>query len=175
VLLEPYLRFVEEQVAQPWQRVCAAAVAYEVDHPLIAMVEQMMLRSTQIARAAFTTLVQQCPQHTSRRGALSHADIAHSCIRDLKMFQAYLWLCVLEGNLSAIEQELLDLCVQVLPSVGVKWELTKIWTQTLTDELLRHLDAMQQQMLQPYTSEMQQIFLNARDRLDTSLARSVHK
>lgn len=172
LLFDPYLRFVEEQVAHPWQRVCAAAENYETNGIIITMIEKMILLSPTIAQNAFQQILQQC-QHTSRRGALSNPDIMHSCIRDFKMFQAYLWLCILEGNLEAVENELLDLCIRVLPSIGVKWELIQIWTQTLTNQLLHHLDVMERQIVWPYAIAIHQTFLNAKQKFDMPLAQSI--
>ncbi len=121
-----------------------------MDSPVIDLVEKMIPLSQEIAEAAYHTLMRQLPRHRSRRGVLDQPGIAHSCVRDLKMFQAYLWLRVLEGNLVAVEQELLELCIRVLPSVGVKWELIKLWTQVLADEILRYLNPQEQQYIQPY-------------------------
>lgn len=173
VLLQPYLLCVEEQVAHPWQRVCAAASRHNLDSPIIHLTEKMIPLSQQIAESAFDTLVKQLPGHYSRSGFLDHPSITHSCVRDLKMFQAYLWLCVLEGNLAAIEQELLQLCIRALPSLGVKWELIDLWLIVLANELLSYLDLEQQQYVQPYTLEIHQIFVAARGYFDTSLARSI--
>jgi hypothetical protein len=173
VLFQPYLRFVEEQVAQPWQRVCAAAVTHEADSPIVAIVEQLMLQVDKIAQATHQRLIQICPNHRSRRGQLDHPDIVHSCTRDLKMFQSYLLLALLQGNLAVIETELLGLCIRVLPSVGTKWDLISIWVPTLADEMLHRLEPVQQDIVRPYTVKMQQLFLNAKDQLDTPLARGI--
>ncbi|NJP10037.1 MAG: hypothetical protein HC866_11605 [Leptolyngbyaceae cyanobacterium RU_5_1] len=174
VLFDPYLKFIEEHVAHPWQRVCAAAATGTVVNSSIGqIVEQMIPLAEEIAEAAYQSLTQLLPNHRSRRGALRDLGVSHSCIRDLKMFQAYLWLCVLEGSMASVEQELLGLCVMVLPGVGVKWEMMELWTQVLATELLRHIKPSQQPYIRTYTTSMHQIFLKARTQLDTSLSRSV--
>lgn len=172
VLLGPYLKFVEEQIAHPWQRVCYAAAAYSCDHPIVSLVAALMPACEEIAQAIYWRLRQALPYCCSHRGRLSHPEVAHSCIRDLKMFQAYLWLCVLETTLLPVEQELLKSCVMVLPSIGVKWELVVTWTQIFADEMLSQVELSQQPYVLPYIEGIQQIFLNARTKLEAPLVRS---
>jgi hypothetical protein len=79
------------------------------------------------------------------------------------MFQAYLWLCILEGSLVPIEQELVDLCVMVMTGVEVKWEMTELWNKLLAEELLARVKPEQKSLLRPYTEGLQQAFLKQRD------------
>ncbi|WP_315789663.1 hypothetical protein [Fischerella sp. JS2] len=165
ILLTPYLKFVEEQVAIPWQRVCAAAVKYEIDSPELNLVEQMILATPKIAESVYQQLVELLPNHHSRRGELSKPDIKHSCLRDLNMFQAYLWLCFLEKSMASIETELLPLCVMVVEGVGIQWEMTEKWCQLLTETIISHLNTEQKTLLCPYLQQMQHLFLQERSRL----------
>lgn len=160
VLLSPYLKFVEEQVLIPWQRVCAAAAQHPLNSPQLAIVEQLLPVSDDIASAVFLKTAQLNPNHRSRRGKLSHPGVAASTTRDMNMFQAYLWLCLLEDSMVAVEYELLPLCVMVLPSVEVTWELSKQMIQLLVDEIQTYLSPDQCNILQPYTKEMQRLFSN---------------
>ncbi|NJP12604.1 MAG: hypothetical protein HC866_26665 [Leptolyngbyaceae cyanobacterium RU_5_1] len=177
VLLSPYLTFIEEQVAHPWQRVCAAAARHPADSLVLALAEQMIPMSGEIADAAYSALTRLLPNHRSRRGMLTNPGVTHSCIRDLKMFQVYLWLCVLEESLVPVEEELVRLCVMVLPSVGVQWEMTELWTQVLTDEVIRRIEPSRRKhvlpYVLPYTSGIEDAFLAARIQLDTQLSRQV--
>ncbi|NJP09881.1 MAG: hypothetical protein HC866_10675 [Leptolyngbyaceae cyanobacterium RU_5_1] len=173
VLLGPYLQFVEEQVAHPWRRVCAMAGRYSVDSPVLAIAEKMIPRCEEIAQSAYESLTRLLPNHYSRRGRLTHPGIAHSCVRDFKIFQSYLWLCVLEDSLVSVEQELLSLCVAVLPGIGVQWEMMELWTQVLADELVRRIEPFQQPLVTSYTTGMHQVFLKARAQLDTSRSRQM--
>jgi hypothetical protein len=165
ILLAPYLKFVEEQVAMPWQRVCAASAKYELDSPVFKLVEQMIPAAPDIAESTYHRLVELLPNHRSRRGDLSDAGIRHSCLRDLNMFQAYLWLCFLEQSIAPLEGELLPLCVMVVEGVEIKWEMTQKWCEVLADEMMSRLQPEQQKLLQPYTQGMQEIFLQQRSRL----------
>jgi hypothetical protein len=164
-LLNPYLKFVEEQVALPWQRVCAAAVKHELGSPALSLVMQMLPDSQEIAETTYRRFTQLLPNHHSRRGGLSNPGVTHSCLRDLNMFQAYLWLCVLEESMAAVEQELVGLCVMVMQSVEVKWEMIEQWTKVLTDEIMRRLNPEQKSLLLPYTQKIHQAFLEKRVQL----------
>jgi hypothetical protein len=158
ILLSPYLKFIEEQVALPWQRVCAAGAKYDFNSPILALVEQMLPTTEEITRTVYSQLVALFPYHCSRSGFLTTPTVAQSSRRDLNMFQAYLWLCVLEQSLVPIEQELLNLCLMVMEKVGVKWSILKQWTQILIDEVLQHATPEQKTILLPYTQGMQQAF-----------------
>ncbi|MBV9385596.1 MAG: hypothetical protein JOZ78_04110 [Chroococcidiopsidaceae cyanobacterium CP_BM_ER_R8_30] len=164
-LLSPYFKFIEEQVAIPWLRVCAAAAKHQIGSPVLVLAEKMLLACEEIAATVYHHLTQLFPEHRSRRGGLSHSDVAHSVLRDLVMFQVYIWLCVLEERLVPIEQELLSLYVMVMTGLEVKWELTQQGIQLLTDEILSHLESSQQHLLLPYISGIQQAFFNMRSRL----------
>jgi hypothetical protein len=74
------------------------------------------------------------------------------------MFQAYLWLCVLEGRMAAIEEELYPLSAMVYPSVNVTWELVEQMLRLLVDEIVMQVSPSQVSLVQPYLSAMQQIF-----------------
>lgn len=163
VLLTPYLKFVEEQVCIPWQRLCAAALDVVPGSPPFLLVEHMLPLSQKIAETVYEQALTTHHDATSRRGALGEPDIAASTIRDLNMFQGYLWLCVLENRMAAIEKELLPLCQVVFPSIGVSWELVESVLQLLVDEIQAHLKPDERTLLLPYTRAMQSIFAQTPD------------
>ncbi len=158
VLIRPYFKFLEEQVALPWQRICATAAACELDSPAFILVEQMLPMVSDISTTVYDRLCQSFRSHYSRRGRLDHPAVKHSTLRDLSMFQAYLWLCVLQGNLNVVEQELVALCVMVLESVGVPWKMIAVGNECLVNEILNHVDSQQQILLLPYTQGMTKAF-----------------
>ncbi len=160
VLLSPYFKFVEEQVCIPWQRVCAAATKHEPDSPLLATVLQMLPASQEIAKQVYHRAVQLFPNHRSRRGGLMESGVRASSIRDIEMFQGYLWLCTLEGNMTAVEQELLPLCIMVFPSIDVAWELVEHILPLLVNEIETRVLPAQMRLLLPYTQAMEQLFSN---------------
>lgn len=164
VLIKPYFRFVEEQVALPWERVCAAAANHTLSSPAFTLVEQMLPQSKEIAKVVYQRLQELLPNHRSRRGKLTDPGITHSCLRDLEMFQAYLWLCLLEGSMAPINDELVDLCVMVMTGVKVKWEMTELWNKVLVEEIFARVTPDQALILLPYAEGLQQAFLKQKDR-----------
>jgi hypothetical protein len=165
ILLAPYLKFVEEQVAIPWQRVCAAGAYYTPSSAEFRLVEEMLPQAPSIAQAAYKRLLELLPDYRSRRGHLDDEDIAHSCIRDLSMFQAYLWLCLFEKSVVSVQQELLPLCAMVVEGVNIKWELTEKWWQVLTEEIFSRITPQAQELILPYTQQIQELFWMGRHRL----------
>ncbi|MGH8001895.1 MAG: hypothetical protein ACREPR_21315 [Brasilonema sp.] len=165
VLLCPYFKFIEEYVAVPWVRVCAAAAKYQLSSPAFTLVEQMLPLTSEIGSTVYYRLLELLPNHCSNRGSLGNPEVTHSCLRDLDMFQAYLWLCVLEESLKPMEQELVPLCVMVMQSVGVTWEMTNKWKQLLADEIESRVQPEHRHLLLNYTQGMEQAFFAARKRL----------
>jgi hypothetical protein len=98
-----YLKFIEEQVCIPWQRLCAVAANHLPGSPTLIMIEHLLEMSPTIAQSVYSQARQSYPHHRSRRGSLSDSGITASTLRDLNMVQGYLWLCVLEGSMEAIE------------------------------------------------------------------------
>jgi hypothetical protein len=80
------------------------------------------------------------------------------------MFQAYLWLCLLEGSIAPIEHELVDFCVMVMTGLRVEWKMTELWNELLVEEIFARISPEQQLLLKPYTDGLQQAFLSQRDR-----------
>ncbi|MGQ4648885.1 hypothetical protein [Lyngbya aestuarii] len=158
VLLSPYFKFVEEQVCIPWQRVCGAALGHSLDSPKLTLVQQLLPASREIALRVHSRAAQLHPNHYSRRGKLNDPGVKASSIRDIEMFQAYLWLCVLEGSMAAVEQELLPLCTMVFPCIDVQWELVEQITPLLLEEFRDRLEPEQLSLLLPYTQAMQGLF-----------------
>jgi hypothetical protein len=160
LLLSPYFKFIEEQVCIPWQRICAAAVNHEPDSLHVAIVKKMLPASQSIAQRVYRRAVRAYPAHHSRRGSLIQPGVRASSIRDIEMFQGYLWLCLLEESMASVEEELLPLCLMVFPNIDVTWELVEQLMPLLTTEIQGCLSPEQADFLKPYTRRMQQIFSN---------------
>jgi hypothetical protein len=160
LLLSPYFKFVEEQVCIPWERVCAAAAKHDLDSPVLALVRRLLPASGEIAKKVYQQAVELYPNHRSLRGTLSEPGVRTSSIRDIEMFQAYLWLCALEGNMTAVEEEFLPLCMMVFPSINVSWKLVEQLLPLLMAEIQAHVSPDQMRLLLPYMQAMQQLFSN---------------
>jgi hypothetical protein len=158
LLLGPYFNFIEERVSIPLQQVCEAAARHEPDSPALAIVQQLLPQSRDIARSVYRQTAERYPDGLSRRGKLKDSGITTSTIRDLQMFQCYLWVCLLDEKMTAVEQGLLPLCIMVFPSIDVTWDLVREMLQILIDELVERLEPSQRSLLLPYTQKMQQMF-----------------
>lgn len=161
VLLTPYLKFIEEQVCIPWQRVCAVAAKYLTNSPTFTVVETLLPLCSDISEAVHRQAVQRYPNYHSRRGKLINPEVASSTIRDLTMFQGYLILSLLEDDMTVVEQELLPLCLMVFPSIRVQWELAQQVLALLMNDILSRVKPRQRELLLPYTQSFQLLFANA--------------
>jgi hypothetical protein len=157
VLLSPYFQFAEEQVCIPWQQICYVADCAPTA-PAVTLVEKMLGNSDGIALAVFEAARQQLGHEQTLRGDLTHPGVIASTIRDLNMFQAYLWLAVLEGNMRAIENHLLPLCLMVFPIVQVSWEFVEQALNLLIQEIKSRLSLTDWQMVSPFTDALLDMF-----------------
>lgn len=139
-LLEPYMRFLEEQACIPWERLCKAANRYDAYNPTVGLARNMLSQSQEISQQIYNHALTHFPYHQSHHGYLREAHIATSSIRDLTMFQVYIWLCILEGNSSSIEHELLPLCRMVYSSLSVDWELVEFGINRIVANILQCID-----------------------------------
>lgn len=163
ILIQPYFKFVEEQVALPWQRVCAAAAKYDSQDPRIQLLEEMLPIAEEIAQVVYNRLLQHFPKQESRRGKLNHPGVKHSCLRDLNMFQAYLWLCVLQKSLAPITEELAIVCMMVMQRVGVPLIMTAHWNEYLMDEIILRVGEARRPLVLTYAKGIQAAFYQLQD------------
>ncbi len=158
VLLYPYLKFAEEQVCIPWQEMCEVALRYPNHSPEVRLVEQMIQMSDRIALSVYQQGRQDLAHMKSNRGDLNHPEVAASVIRDINMFQGYLWLCFLKGDLSAVQNRLLPLCLMVFPSVNVSWEWVYEMLGMMLSEIKTHLVAPQWEAVRPIAEQLLEMF-----------------
>ncbi|MEM7062981.1 MAG: hypothetical protein AAF572_07450 [Cyanobacteria bacterium P01_B01_bin.77] len=154
VLLKPYFDFLEEYVGIPWRRLCIAAENHSCTSSTFTLVEKMLLKIPEISIAVYRKWCQQFSHYYGRRGRLDHPSVVNSALRDFDMFQVYLWICMLEGNLDAIEQELLLLCTLVYQGIGIPWEMTIQGVELLVVEISKHLDSNEKAQAFPYAQQM---------------------
>lgn len=154
ILLKPYFDFLEEYVGIPWRRLCVAAERHRRSSLTFTLVEKMLLKIPEISIAVYRQWCQQFGHYYGRRGGLAHPSVVNSALRDFDMFQVYLWVCVLEGNLDAIEQELALLSNLVYQGIGIPWEMTVRGVELLIDEILNYLEFHETVQASPYTQGM---------------------
>jgi hypothetical protein len=158
VLISPYFKFAEEQVCIPWERLCQVAMHYEDRSPHLALVERFLAAGDAIATQVYQTMGQAYPRLQTKRGTLQHPLIKASSLRDMVMLQGYLALCVLEGNMTSVEQKLLPLCVMVFPKVGMGWEFVVQSVEWLMGAIASQLTPAQEKLLQPYRQDFYELF-----------------
>ena len=159
VLLYPYLQFAEEQVCMPWQDLNRAALSHPAHSPEVLLVDHMIGQCDRIAIAVYQQARQQLSSMKSTRGDMDHPDVAASIIRDTTMFQTYLWLCVLQGNMSAVQDRLLPLCMMVFPSVGVSWEWVYQMLVMMVSQISETLSAAQWDLVRPTAELLLETFM----------------
>lgn len=157
-LLGSYFQLAEEQVCIPWQEVCELAKRYDRASYEVLLIEHLLPESDAIAHTVCERARQQFPQFRSRRGSWDNLQITASMMRDLNMFQGYLWLCVLQQDLTPITVRLLPLCLMVFPSVNVSWEFIEQTIRLLVEEIRSRLTLHQWSIVQPYAMGLIDIF-----------------
>lgn len=158
-LTEPYFKFLEDHIALPWQRLCAAAANYRAGEPMFGIVERMLPMISDISMAAHKQWSDDFPYYRGRRGRLDQCEVEHSSLRDFNMFQVYLWLSFLQKHSRVIEQELVVVCRLVYGHIGIPWNMTIRGAELLIDTLLSHLEPYERSLVTPCTTHMMKAFL----------------
>ncbi|MGI8499722.1 MAG: hypothetical protein ACR2LR_01075 [Hassallia sp.] len=99
-LVGAYFKVIDDHLYMPLQRAYAAAAKHDYDSHALSAVQQLLTASTQIAQNVFQKIVEIYPNYRSYTGLLSDSVVKTSSIRDIEMFQVYLWVCALEGDIS---------------------------------------------------------------------------
>jgi hypothetical protein len=157
-LVGAYFKVIDDHLYMPLQRAYAAAAKHDYDSDALSAVQQLLPNSTQIAKKIFQKIVEIYPNYRSYTGFLSDSVVKTSSIRDVEMFQVYLWVCALEGDISAIQQELFPLCVMLYPTLKVQWELIRQMLHLLGQEIRSSLTPKLANTLMPYFQVMWQMF-----------------
>jgi len=157
-LLAQYFKVIDDHLYMPLQRAYRATAQYDLDAPRLQPVQRLVPVCSAIATKIVTTVSHLYPEYLSRTGHLSDSDIQISSVRDTEMFQVYLWVCVLESNMNAVQQELFPLCVMLYPHLKVRWELVRHLIKLLGAEIRFHLDPPQAALLDPYYAALWAMF-----------------
>ena len=157
-LVGAYFKVIDDHLYMPLQRAYAAAAKHDYDSLALSAVQQLLPASTQIAKNVFQKIVEIYPNYRSYTGLLSDSVVKTSSIRDVEMFQVYLWVCALEGDISAIQQELFPLCVMLYPTLKVQSELIRQMLHLLKQEIRDRLTPKLADTLMPYFHVLWQMF-----------------
>jgi hypothetical protein len=157
-LVGAYFKVIDDHLYMPLQRAYNAAANHDYQSPALRTVQQLLPVSTEIAQKISQRVIELHPNYYSLSGRLSDPIVKISSVRDVEMFQVYLWVCALEGNIAAIQQELFPLCVMLYPGLKVHWELVRLMLHLLGQEIQTRLTHQQAQTLMPYFQVLRDMF-----------------
>ena len=158
LLIGEYFKVIDDHLYMPLQRAYEAAAKYDYDSPRITAVQQLLPVSTGIAQKICQRVIELYPNHRCASGLLSHPSVQISTVRDVEMFQVYLWVCSLEGSIAAIQQELFPLCIMLYPTLRVSWELIRQMLHLLRKAMRQYLTMEQWLMFQLYFEAIWEMF-----------------
>jgi Phycobilisome protein len=153
-----YVKILDDHLYMPLQRAYQAAGNHSSDSMALQSVRTLMPAMTRIAERVVDRVNQLYPRYRSHSGFLTDPTIRTSSIRDVEMFQVYMWVCLLEGNLHALETELFPLCVMIYPRLNVSWELVSQMTHLLRKEVATYLSPEQAKYCEPFYEILRRIF-----------------
>ncbi|MFN6566992.1 hypothetical protein [Dendronalium sp. ChiSLP03b] len=157
-LIGAYFKVIDDHLYMPLQRAYEAAAEHDFDSTVMSAVQQLLPVSTQIAKNICQSVIELYPNYHSLSGRLSDSVVKTSSIRDVEMFQVYLWVCALEGSIAAVQQELFPLCVMLYPPLKVEWDLIRHMLYLLGQEIKSRLTPQQANTLMPYFQALWHMF-----------------
>ncbi|MBW4604555.1 MAG: hypothetical protein KME29_34600 [Calothrix sp. FI2-JRJ7] len=157
-IISAYFKVIDDHLYMPLQRVYEAAAEHDYDSKELSAVQRLLPVSTEIAKNISKKNIDIYPNYRCSSGRLSDAAVMISSIRDIEMFQVYLWLSTLEGSVAALQQELFPLCVMLYPTFNVQWELIRQMLHLLGQEIRQRLTTQQVNTLMPYYQVLWQMF-----------------
>ena len=134
---------------------------HEYHSPILIAVRELLPVTTRMAESICAEVAQNNPSYRSRSGSLNDPQVRVSSIRDVEMFQIYLCLSVLEGNLAAIQQELFPLCIMLYPPLQVRWFLVRQMLELLEQRLKEGVTAESYAVFAPALQTFQDMFSEA--------------
>jgi hypothetical protein len=157
-ILSAYFKVIDDHLYMPLQRVYESAAQHDYDSPELSAVQSLLPVSTEIAKNISQKIIDIYPNYRCSSGRLSDPAVMISSVRDIEMFQVYLWLSTLEASVASLQQELFPLCVMLYPRFNVQWELIRQMLHLLGKEMRGHLTTKQFDTLAPYYEVLWQMF-----------------
>jgi len=153
-----YVKILDDHLYMPLQRAYQAAAKYPSDSVALQSVRVLIPVMTKISERVVDRVNQLYPRYRCHSGPLNTPHIRTSSIRDVEMFQVYMWVCLLERNLHALETELFPLCVMIYPKLNVSWELVSQMTHLLRKEICACLSPEQAKYCEPFYEILRRMF-----------------
>ena len=156
--IAPYFKAIDDHLYMPLQRAYDAAAAYPPGSPELKVIHRLLPNSSEIARRVVERALQSFPAHECLSGPLHSPIVQQSSLRDAEMFQTYIWVCLLEKNISIVQQELFPLCVMLYPIFNVKWEIVRYLLTSLEHEFMFLLNDQEFAICADYLDSLKVIF-----------------
>jgi len=157
-VLENYFKVIDDHLYMPLHRAYEAAANYDFGNPRLQTVHSLLPVSSKIAQQVVKAVHQLNPEYVCYTGPLNSPGVRVSSIRDVEMFQIYLWTCVLEEDISAITAELFPLCVMLYPTLKVNWQLVRQMLTQLGEAFKGHIKPQHIIYYQPYYQALWKMF-----------------
>ncbi len=158
VLFSPYIKVMDDHMYMPLREAYQAAATHDTDSPELITVQNLLPLSSRVAHRVCEQIHRLNPGYQTYSGSLNSSDVRISSIRDVEMFQVYLCLCILEGNVSSVQSQLFPLCVMLYPRLKVKWQMVQDMLQVMGWELYGQLSPKDMSVLIPYLRTLTEMF-----------------
>jgi hypothetical protein len=157
-LLGNCFKIIDDHLYMPLHRAYAAAGRYSPESPSLRLVQQLLPQSGEIAEQVVNRVGEIYPRYKTYSGSLISSTVRTSSKRDVEMFQIYLWVCVLEQNLSSVQEELFPLCLMIYPKLKVHWELVRQMLHLLGKIASQQIEPDLFKVYTPYLYALQDMF-----------------
>jgi Phycobilisome protein len=157
-IVNTYFKVIDDYLYMPLQRAYEASAKHNPSSPVLQVVQQLLPISSDIARSICERVILIYPRYHTFSGSLADPVIKIASIRDVEMFQVYLWVCVLEDSIGSIQHELFPLCVMLYPALKVQWELVRTMIHLLRQEIGARLGDKQKALFKPYLEILWEMF-----------------
>jgi Phycobilisome protein len=154
----PYLKVIDDYLYMPLREAYQAAAQYDSTSETLRAVQHLLSVSTKIARKVYKRVKAQNPGYKSHSGPLAAEAIRISSIRDIEMFQLYLCLCLLEGDVRSVQEQLFPLCVLLYPRLNVSWQLVQEMLAAMGWEMHKRLLPGDMMQFLPYLRTLSHMF-----------------
>jgi hypothetical protein len=158
LLFAPYLKVVDDHLYMPLRETYLAAANHDLDSEGLRAVQRLLAVSTRIARSVYKRVRNRHPGYETHSGRLNSEQVRVSSIRDVEMFLIYLCLCLLEGNVRSVQEQLFPLCVMLYPRLKVSWELVQAMLEEIGWEMHRRLLPSDMLQFLPYLRTLSHMF-----------------
>jgi hypothetical protein len=158
LLFGNYLKTLNDHLAMPLREMYLTAASHDSESEALRAVQRLLPISSKIARKVYKRVREQYPGYESYSGRLNSEQVRISSIRDIELFQIYLCLCLLEGNIRSIQQQLFPICVMLYPALSVKWELVQSMINHMGWEMHKKMLPSDMMQFLPYLRTLEHMF-----------------